>query len=303
MGIFDNLFGPPNLDKLRAKRDVSGLVKALDYKKDKFIPAWAANTLGEIGDPRAVTPLIAALKNNFTLSAAAKALGEIGEPQAMEPLIYALGDSDFEMDIDSIVEALDNINPQWPKSKAVESVIPKLIEKLEAHTLFDGIDSKASEVLAKIGTPAVEALIRVILHKDKKTWEWAIFALGEIRDPRAVDSLISTIKDYCYMAAVALGKIGDPRAMEPLVNVLVDTDAYSAVMEALDKIDPHWPKSQAALSLIPKLKEMLFAPDKVIQEKGSYQLMGVQIENANVVVSTSHIRERAKTILERIQKS
>jgi hypothetical protein len=51
------LFGPPNASKLKAKSDVPGLIKALDFKKDPLVRRDAAVALGELGDPRAVEPL------------------------------------------------------------------------------------------------------------------------------------------------------------------------------------------------------------------------------------------------------
>jgi HEAT repeat protein len=50
--------------------------------------------LGEIGDPRAVDPLIEALKDEYSRvrSSAARALGEIGDPKAVDPLTEALKD-------------------------------------------------------------------------------------------------------------------------------------------------------------------------------------------------------------------
>ena len=59
MGIFDFLLGPPDVENLKAKKDVEGLLK---YKKDNDVREKAAAALGEIGDERAVGPLTHALK-------------------------------------------------------------------------------------------------------------------------------------------------------------------------------------------------------------------------------------------------
>ena len=55
-------------------------------------------TLGKIGDPRAVEPLIDALQDDAFANVrgrAAEALGEIGDPRSVEPLIAALNDEDW----------------------------------------------------------------------------------------------------------------------------------------------------------------------------------------------------------------
>ena len=62
MGLFDFLLGPPDVENLKAKKDVEGLLKALKYKKDNDVREKAAAALGEIGDERAVGPLTHALK-------------------------------------------------------------------------------------------------------------------------------------------------------------------------------------------------------------------------------------------------
>ena len=90
------LFGPPNVEKLKAKRDVKGLIKALGYQKDGHVRNAAAGVLGQIGDTRAVEPLIAALKDESwgVRHYAAEALGQIGDTRAVELLIAALKDRD-----------------------------------------------------------------------------------------------------------------------------------------------------------------------------------------------------------------
>lgn len=88
-----SLFGPPNVERLKAKGDIKGLIKALGYEKDSEVRKAAAQALGEIGDTRAVEPLIEALnKDNWgnLVIDAAKALGELGDTRAVEPLIAIL---------------------------------------------------------------------------------------------------------------------------------------------------------------------------------------------------------------------
>ena len=76
------LFGPPEVAKLKAKGNVKGLIKALGYYKDRYVRGSAAVALGQIGDARAVEPLIVALyDNNKDLrEAAVESLGQIATP-------------------------------------------------------------------------------------------------------------------------------------------------------------------------------------------------------------------------------
>src|ERR1039458_7061558 len=87
---------------MKAKRDVKGLIKALDYHRGKTLTQKivdvrkaAASALGEIGDARAVEPLIAAFtrgNHDVIRKVAGEALAQIGTP-AVEPLIAVLKDA------------------------------------------------------------------------------------------------------------------------------------------------------------------------------------------------------------------
>jgi HEAT repeat protein len=74
--------------------------------------------------------------------------------------------------------------------------------------------------------------------------EKAVRALGQIRDPRAVDPLIATLKNDRHFvrrsAASALGEIKDSRAVEPLIAALQIDDqgmgVRSSAAWALGKI-------------------------------------------------------------------
>jgi len=84
--------GKPNVKKMKAKKDVEGLIEALK-NKDWYVRAEAAGVLGGIEDARAVEPLIQALKDKdeFVREVVAMALKEIRKP-AVKPHIEALKD-------------------------------------------------------------------------------------------------------------------------------------------------------------------------------------------------------------------
>lgn len=54
------IFGAPNVAKLEAKKDISGLIRALGYRKDGAVREAAMPALVRCG-AAAVTPLICAL--------------------------------------------------------------------------------------------------------------------------------------------------------------------------------------------------------------------------------------------------
>jgi HEAT repeat protein len=211
------LFGPLNVEKLGARRDIAGLAKALAYKKDWKVRTAAARALGDIGDARAVEPLIAALKDkdSHVREATVRALGKIGDARAVKALSAALKGGD------------------WLVRKA------------------------AAEALGKIGDArAVKPLIAALKDEVSDVREAAAGALCEIGDARAVEPLIAALKDgnfYVRQAAAgALGAIGAP-AVKPLIAALKDkdSDVRKAAAGALGKIGWKPEKGEAeALYLI-----------------------------------------------------
>jgi HEAT repeat protein len=231
------LFGPPNVEKMKAKKDVEGLIKALSHEKS-FVIRWPASVaLGDIGDPRAVGPLIVLLKDADSImrSSAAESLGKIGDTRSVEPLIAALQDKDSHVR-EAASEALGKIG---------EPAVKPLVAALKDADVR--VSEKAAELLGKIGEPAVEPLIASLkgADSDSNVRERAAKTLGIIGNVHAVEPLNDTLKDKDArvrgFAADALGLIGDARAVEPLCAALNATlpghfSVHESICEALGKI-------------------------------------------------------------------
>jgi HEAT repeat protein len=189
MSLFQGLFGPPDVSKMKAKRDVKGLVNALSYDKDEAVRREARLALLEIGDPRAVEPLINLLKNSDVpgRKVAMELLGALGDARAVEPLIDALLD--------------EHLNP-----------IPEVVN-----------------ALCKIGAAAVEPLVAALKSENKFIRQAAVDILDRLGDTRAVDPLFFVLKEDGYWvvrreAAKTLGKLGDARVVGPLFAAREDPD-------------------------------------------------------------------------------
>jgi len=124
MGIFDR---KPNVEKLKARKNMKGLIKTLKYN-DHYVRGFAADALGEIGDSRAVEPLINALKDPFSdvQYYATRALGEIGDKRAVEPLTKALKYKDSGVRMRA-AEALEMI--AWQPKDDVEKAYYLIAKK------------------------------------------------------------------------------------------------------------------------------------------------------------------------------
>jgi HEAT repeat protein len=214
------LFGPPNVEKLEAKRDIKGLGKALSYKKNRGVRSQAVYALLRIGNRQAVEPLIAALKDEDggIRFVAAEALGKIGDARAVEPLIVALKDENEPVRYFS-AEALGKIRDP----RAVRPLIAALNDKSETvHRL-------ASVALDKIGASGLEPLIAALKDENLAVRGYAARALGKIGDARAVQPLIAALKNdedegVRYSADVALvAYVNDPLAKEARAKHNFDT--------------------------------------------------------------------------------
>lgn len=97
MGVLDIFHRAPNVKRLEARRDVMGLIKALEYvheskRRDAAkVRADAARSLGGLNDRGSVPALILALKDDDrgVVETAVRALSNLRDSRAIEPLIVA----------------------------------------------------------------------------------------------------------------------------------------------------------------------------------------------------------------------
>jgi HEAT repeat protein len=225
------LFGPPNIEKLKAKKDIPALSKALEYEKDWKVRVSAAEALGQIGDSRAVEPLITALKvkDADLHQAAAEALAVIGAP-AVDPLMTVLFGLDHQMKIAAVV-----ILGKIKDPRAIQLLINILGKSYKKD---NQLSKAASQALINIGSPAIKHLVSALGTKGNwnlvESAEFTLVGMGKL----SVKALIIALHDseVSWYAAKALGKIGDDKAVEPLIAILNEDDPFRTAIEALGDI-------------------------------------------------------------------
>jgi HEAT repeat protein len=257
------LFGPPNVEKLKVERDVKGLIKALRYVKDEKVRLAAAGALGDIGDARALDPLVAVLQDPDPLvrAVAASALGRIGDARALDPLVAVLQDPDPSVR-QAAVHALGKMGDARavkPLTKVLKDhsheVQQSAVEALmklgwqpadNTQGALVAVIEKHWNKVADFGEAAVEPLLTLLKDEIKKDTFYIIHARErEILDclvkigSAAMEPLLAALRDATSVTQKkciigVLGQIGDGRAVEPLVLALKDAD--SDVREEAAKI-------------------------------------------------------------------
>jgi len=179
-------FGPPNIDKLKSRLDIKGLIKALDYEKDTGIRDRAIEALGELGGRTATEPLLLLLEK---------------EHCECEPLV---------------VSALGKIKD--------ERAVPVLIDRVRGQGATSSPAELAA--LEHIGPPSVEPLLDVLREnaQDVKQSLCLIEVLERSGDERAAAGLRDLISprypSLIFHLADALERLGDKDAVPPLVSAL-----------------------------------------------------------------------------------
>ena len=170
---------------LGERKDAQAVPALIDALKDaQPVRLSAVRALGNIGDERAVEPLIATLKEDTdprVRTAAAQALGELRDERAVDALITALAAEN-----EAAGPALVRIG--------APAIAPLVGCLREAETR--GV---ATQSLVQIGNPAVEPLIGALKTYEDEARSAAARALAEINDPRGNRALTAALRD------------GDPR--------------------------------------------------------------------------------------------
>jgi HEAT repeat protein len=201
------------LGEMRSVAALDAIIARLD-DTDGQTGAYAIEALGKIGDARATGPLIGLLEADKNNEVAAEALGKIKDPKAVQVLEQSFVKG----------EPCASEFAAW----ALASIgTPDAIRVLAIDSEDGNRLSAAEKAIGTVRNPsAVPMLIELLKHRSLLMRARAAMALGEIRDARAVDSLIAMTSggidtNLDVLAAIkALGNIGDERALAPLVRLL-----------------------------------------------------------------------------------
>lgn len=212
------------LGELRAFAAVPALIQALQEDVNTYVRSAVAESLGRIGAPEAIFPLMDALRDNssFVRRAAAISLGQMQAKQAQMALLQALDDQNFYVRR-AAINAIGKLG--------VNDLGPLLLPYLENQD--PRIQRTTITALRRLGTAeAIDTLAGMLAvyqtspnPHDLPLVKSLVIALGDLRAVGAVPVLIQVVRGYVgvrSLAAAALGQIGDPQAGPALLEVLED---------------------------------------------------------------------------------
>lgn len=248
-----------------ASHVVPALIEALEEDVNTYVRTAAAESLGYLGDERAIFPLMDALHDScsFVRRAAAIALGQLHAKEAQVALLHALDDSNYYVrraainaigklgipDLGNVlVPLLDTDDPRLRRTTITalqrlgyQEAVPALIEMLNTYL----------QEPSKRDLPVVKTLV---------------VALGKMEAREALPVLTRVLRGYVgarSIAAKALGRIGDPEAGPALVEVLRARSAglRLAALRSLREL--------GYTEAIPVAREFLESPDPRLRREGA----------------------------------
>ncbi|MGE5578643.1 MAG: HEAT repeat domain-containing protein [Bacillota bacterium] len=198
------LFGPPKVDKLKSKRDVRGLLKALTYEKDWMIRNDAARALGEIGATAAIPYLVARLVSEESYSVrealvgVLDRLGWIPQKDAASARYYRL-----KGELQKCAECGDD---------GIRELLPLLLEgNSRVRDVWLGLGAK--------GALTAMAVANMLFEQYRDLTSGTSDLDFRLADDRRKDAMIEAMVKRLGNCVRVIGQYGDPSADIYLANL------------------------------------------------------------------------------------
>ncbi len=238
-------------------RVVEPLMRLFKLKNPEIL-AFAASTLGEIGNPRAVPVLVVGLSHEDwnVRRSSAYALTEIGE-RGVDKIAEALKspnddvrywvtrilESIGEPGVPYLIRALKDSNREirYFAAKALGSSFDPSVTRSLINSLSDEVWSvrkAAAESICRLDTIPIEDVLRHISSDNEDIRHWVSFIIREVGQnylPVIIEAMRKGDAELRLYACQAAGMINSPELVDPLILALRD--------------DSEWVRTYAAISL------------------------------------------------------
>lgn len=214
---------------------VNALIDLLQNSSKSILASYLTEALGNIGDNRAVAPLLSILgdSSNEACGEAALALGKIGCKEAVDRIIDVMVDYSLKWYTRSqAAEALGLMK----NKKSVKSLIQILQDNLSNH---HAIKSRAAFSLGQIGdNRAIEPLVSALENDSSSLVRaHAALALGNFNSSCVAGVLSKTLEsqedsNVLEAASFSLAQIGDNSSILPLINLLKTSEDEDVILAA-----------------------------------------------------------------------
>ncbi len=235
--------GPPDIERLKASKNIGGLIKALS-NRDQSVVSKAAAALADLGDPAAVEPLIAVFdKKQGPLLPIVKALGSfVRDSRTLRPLVTA---ATLNQAVDVREAAADSL-AKLDKMELVQEDIATSLEVMHRNLFviplfaagqgWDALDVTMSRLkdesgfrvtgLALLdrlcGAEAARSLTSSFQRDSRTAYRRTAHTLAEVIDGSAVGRLNAALQDSDEdvrdFAAMVLLELQNPLAAKLVSN-------------------------------------------------------------------------------------
>ena len=266
------------LGLMRSKRAVPKLIQLIEAGNPKRLRLASVDALGEIADPRASKPLLAVLGSGSEslYHPAASALIYIGDIQIVPDLLRVAKNPKAPARHHA-VRALGGILRDRPHADARELLMTMADKESTLLAL------SAIEALGAMGDKNALAPLRELAKGGGHRRRAAITALGNLGDRGATAVLLEALASgddrVSGDAAWALGKLRDPRALDALVRV-VQARGWSTPINASAAVARY-----ATASHGDKLIEMLYHRSRFVRANAAMALGRLKLARAGKALS------------------
>ncbi|MEE8574692.1 MAG: HEAT repeat domain-containing protein [Thermodesulfobacteriota bacterium] len=261
------------LGEEKAVEPIIGILKGefiIENERNRnYVRIEAVKTLGEFGDKRALAPLIDILadrKVSVSLRVeVASALVEIGDPAAIQPIEAFLKEvtPNYRAIVKKHLRSLKSTKPSNGRGEPARAIIKNtgevqyvrkrpikdLPELKDPKVVIKMIDDESTDVRWRALNAVLEnisaysdedglapALIRRLKSEQDNLRVMSMRILARLGEKKAVEPIIAILTNESIMgnnkksdtvritAAKALGELGDKRALSPLIDILADRE-------------------------------------------------------------------------------